>query len=210
MIKYSLILFLGFAVNLQSVFKSCRQPPKDISSQLNVKYTSKNIYRIPDLLKIDISKTPEYLNNQAYKINSKKYTSSLRRELFPDLCVKWINSTVRYGLFANETIAKGQMIGEYVGEIVFFDNMQNTDFSFDLPIKIDGRAISIDARVYGNELRFTNHSDHPNVATSYIVVDGKYRLIFFANSKIKAGQQLFIDYGKPYWSGTRKKIKLEA
>ncbi len=205
-----ILSLLVLNLNSNAIFKACVGSDfEHLGKNAELVYIDQNIYRVPKLLKVDISKTTKYRNNHSYQNDTKKYRQALLRGVFPDLCVRFIGQHVGYGLFANEKIVKGQLIGEYVGEIVFFTSMTNTDYSFEMPIKVDGKTVSIDSRVYGNELRFTNHSDHPNVATNYIVVDGRYRLIFYAKQDILPGQQLFIDYGKAYWTGTRKKMNLE-
>lgn len=214
--KYILVSSLIYGLNLEAGLKECRDSkPLGKQYNLNLRYISKNIYRVPELLKINVATLPEYLTNKIFVADTKKYRVALQKGLFPDLCLRWISPVVKHGLFANEDISQDQLIGEYLGEIVFFDSMANSDFAFELPVKIANRVLSIDAKNYGNELRFANHSDHPNVRVSFIVVNGQFRLIFVAKKNIKAGQQLFINYGNGYWDTPlavaqgRKKIKLD-
>jgi SET domain-containing protein len=207
---------LFWSLNLVAVLKECHDSrPLGKQYNLNLKYITKNIYKVPELLKINIATMPVYLSNNSYMADTKKYRAALQKVLFPDLCLRWINPVVKHGLFTNEDISQGQLIGEYLGEIVFSDSMTNTDFAFKLPVTIDNRVLSIDAKNYGNELRFANHSDRPNVRANFIVVNGQFRLVFVAKKNIKAGQQLFINYGSDYWhtplavAQGRKKIKLD-
>jgi SET domain-containing protein len=58
----------------------------------------------------------------------------------------------------------------------------------------------IDAEEKGNFTRFINHSDEPNLTSRWIVVDGIYHVILFANQLIPKGTQLTYDYGPNYWS----------
>lgn len=194
------VMCLGLGGSLFSITKYCGVKDLDnIHQKLGLQFVKESIYRVPQVLRIDAAKAVEYTTNKLYQDGTKKYKLALKKGLMPDLCIKWINKTVGYGLFANEAIQKGQLLGEYVGVIDFASNVKNTDFAFVYPLKIDGKQLSLDCRHYSNALRFANHSDQSNTNTQYIVVDGRFRLIFFARVDIKAGQQIFINYGANYW-----------
>lgn len=70
-----------------------------------------------------------------------------------------------YGLFAMEDIQAGQFIIEYVGEVIDkvefqkrFETINDGNFYF---FALEEK-VYIDARIYGNESRFSNHSCEPN------------------------------------------------
>ena len=60
----------------------------------------------------------------------------------------------------------------------------------------------IDAKDYGNELRFVNSnmniSPDPNVASRFCYIDGYPRIFFICIKDIKKGEEILIDYGDEY------------
>jgi SET domain-containing protein len=100
------------------------------------------------------------------------------------------------GVFATETIPRGERIIEYKGQRVTWDDaMKRPDsdpedpahtFLFELA---DGRVI--DARVRGNAARWINHSCAPNCVT---FEDERGRVFIEARRAIKPGEELSYDY----------------
>jgi SET domain-containing protein len=100
------------------------------------------------------------------------------------------------GVFATDTIARGERIIEYKGQRVTWDEaMKRPDsdpadpahtFLFELA---DGRVI--DARVRGNAARWINHSCAPNCVT---FEDERGRVFIEARRTIKPGEELSYDY----------------
>ncbi|MEX1027311.1 MAG: SET domain-containing protein-lysine N-methyltransferase [Candidatus Paceibacterota bacterium] len=95
------------------------------------------------------------------------------------------------GLFAEETIEKGQFVIEYTGELISNDeaDRRGNKYLFELNSKwtIDGSARS-------NTARYINHSCRPNCETDVI----RRRVKIFAKRRIKPGEELTYDYGKAY------------
>ena len=52
----------------------------------------------------------------------------------------------------------------------------------------------VDATVKGNESRFINHSCDPNCDARVVNINNEYRIIFFANRNINAGEEITYDY----------------
>jgi SET domain-containing protein len=99
------------------------------------------------------------------------------------------------GVFATETIARGDRIVEYKGQRASWDDaMARPDSDPDNPAHTflfeldDGRVI--DARIRGNSARWINHSCAPNCTT--FEEDG--RVYIQAKRRIDPGEELTYDY----------------
>jgi SET domain-containing protein len=100
------------------------------------------------------------------------------------------------GVFAVSDLRKGEVLIEYVGEVIDWDEAlrrhphdpAQPDHTFYFHIE-DGRVI--DANVGGNAARWINHSCAPNCEADE--VDG--RVFIKALRSIKAGEELFYNYG---------------
>ena len=101
------------------------------------------------------------------------------------------------GVFATQTIAKGEQVIEYKGEIISWPEAlrrhphdpsdPNHTFYFSLG---DGSQV-IDAKVGGNAARWINHACQPNCKADE--TDG--RVFIKALRALKPGEELFYDYG---------------
>ena len=105
------------------------------------------------------------------------------------------------GLFADEDIGRGQMVAEYVGEIIEAPEREKrlssasaSDKFYILQLKGGRDAESIDATKFGNKARFINHSCRPNLVLQQWTVDGEERLSLWSRHKIKRGEELTVDY----------------
>ena len=123
---------------------------------------------------------------------------NLRKKTFKQLGVG-ISSIVGWGLFAKEHFKKGDLIGEYVGE--YIDNnilnerseyidLQGTTYLFTL-----NDDYTIDSRTMGNSLRFANHSKlKANAYSKVIFAGGNHRICLYASKEIKRDEEIFFDY----------------
>ena len=100
------------------------------------------------------------------------------------------------GVFATDTIPRGERIIEYKGQRVSWDEaMKRPDSDPDDPAHTflfeldDGRVI--DARVRGNAARWINHSCAPNCTT---FEDDNGHVFIEAKRTIKPGEELSYDY----------------
>lgn len=99
------------------------------------------------------------------------------------------------GVFAVQTISKGELIIEYKGEIIPWDEalrrhprdpaQPNHTFYFHL----EGGDV-IDGGVAGNASRWINHACEPNCEAE----EDERRIFIKALRKIKPGEELFFDY----------------
>jgi uncharacterized protein len=100
------------------------------------------------------------------------------------------------GVFALQDIARGERIIEYVGEVITWKEAlrrhphdpSDPDHTFYFHID-DGHVI--DAKVGGNAARWINHACNPNCKADE--TDG--RVFIEARRAIRAGEELFYDYG---------------
>lgn len=129
------------------------------------------------------------------------YVESISNHYQAPVYIAFIGDDVGHGVFAEENIKKGQMIGEYTGivkPVNFSNRVEDFDYAWGFP---HPTKYVIDSKDAGNFTRFVNHSNHPNVEMMYVPIDNKWHLIYVANQDIKKDQQLLADYGRPYWRG---------
>jgi SET domain-containing protein len=100
------------------------------------------------------------------------------------------------GVFALKPIKKGELVIEYVGEVISWKEAlrrhphdpSQPDHTF--YFHIDDETV-IDGKVGGNASRWINHSCDPNIEAE----DETGRVYLKALRAIKPGQELFFDYG---------------
>ena len=105
-----------------------------------------------------------------------------------------------WGLYAMEQIPPGDMVIEYVGEIVrqqVADHREKLyeragNFSTYL-FRVDDDVV-VDATHKGNIARLMNHSCTPNCTAKILTVQGEKRIVLFAKQLILPGQELTYDY----------------
>lgn len=103
------------------------------------------------------------------------------------------------GIKAKEFIANGTYIMEYLGEIVNekdYEERTKTcrkgdDHFYGVNLE---NGLYIDARRFGNESRFINHSCNPNCEMQKWCVNGISRIALFAIKDIRAGEEISYDY----------------
>lgn len=129
-----------------------------------------------------------------------------------------------YGLFAAEDITQDEFIIEYVGELIshdegvrrearrgdVFDESSHSSYLFTL---LDYEGIWVDAAIYGNLSRYINHGSateekaggkRDNIIPQILYVNGDFRIKFRALRDIKAGEELFFNYGENFGNLTKK------
>lgn len=116
-----------------------------------------------------------------------------------------------WGLFTKNALEKGEYVHEYLGELVSQNEAErrgkiyderNQTYIFDM-----STDFAVDALRKGNKTRFINHSDTPNIGPLMKVVNGDYRIGFFALKNIPAQTELFFDYGDKFFSATGSFLK---
>ncbi|KAL3122153.1 hypothetical protein niasHT_004379 [Heterodera trifolii] len=120
------------------------------------------------------------------------------------------NEKTQFGLYADELILRGEMIGQYVGEVLLDGEHKNLEHSFMVPLD-DGTNSDetdyalIDSSRYGNHTAMANHSCSPSAeAVYYYVPNADFTMMhlsigIFATRRINQGDEITINYGKDYW-----------
>ena len=117
----------------------------------------------------------------------------LRTYVFKSMIQGW-------GLNAKTNIAKGDMVIEYVGEVL---RKQVSDYreayynSKGMGIYMFGIANTdyvVDATMRGNSARFINHGCDPNCESKLIVIEGQPHIIIFALRDVLQFEELVYDY----------------
>jgi hypothetical protein len=125
-----------------------------------------------------------------------------------------------YGLFTAEDINQDEFVIEYTGEIIthdegvrrearrgnVFEEESNSSYLFTL---LEHEGIWVDAAIYGNLSRYINHASESdrkgcNITPKILFVNGEYRIRFTALRDIKAGEELFFNYGDNFPNLTKK------
>ena len=115
------------------------------------------------------------------------------------------------GLYTSEDIMKGDVIIEYTGEVTTWEDVRHD--SENVYIYFVNEDYVINAKNYPDAIaRYANDAHgltrkkdvHNN--SKFVKIDGK---IFIKASKlIKAGEEIFVDYGKDYWDTVKKNKEL--
>ena len=162
------------------------------------------------LLSMNLAESDYYLANQEeFRKLSEQYGRDIDACRMAPVSIKWIDPYIGYGVFATGSIQKGDFIGEYTGVVQAADDESGremaeggyeSDFSWYYLDDIKGGpSLEINSRVRGNEMRFVNHSESPNLDVEHMLHHGLWVLFFKAARDIQAGEQLLISYGEQYW-----------
>ena len=170
------------------------------------------------LLSMDLSRREYYLENQDYfEETSRCYARLIQESDMAPVYIRKINDKVGYGVFAGSELEKGAFIGEYTGVIQEAEEEAGqeldeggfeSDYSWYYLEEIkQAPTLEISGRFEGNELRYVNHSNEPNVEVEHILIDGYWVLFFKTARKIRADEQLLISYGEAYWEDSYRDLK---
>ncbi|KAK5658762.1 hypothetical protein OQA88_1573 [Cercophora sp. LCS_1] len=128
-----------------------------------------------------------------------------------------------YGLYTAEDIAQDEFVIEYTGELIthdegvrrearrgdVFDEKPPASYLFTL---LDLEGTWVDAAMYGNLSRYINHADErdkrgQNIMPKIMYVNHEFRIKFVAMRDIKAGEELFFNYGENFPNLTKKLLE---
>jgi len=138
------------------------------------------------------------------------YQKELSSFYAPPVMVKWIDSSIGWGVFAAKDLAAKDYIGEYTGYLRKRKKRldQKNSYCFEYLIgESEDTPFTIDAQDRGNFCRFVNHSDKANCDPMLIFSEGIMRVILYANKPISKGEQIAYDYGPDYWAKREKPVE---
>ncbi len=132
--------------------------------------------------------------NVISKKSSKVKTNNLPMHQFKNVKVK--RGLSGLGLFAGEAIKKGEIIIEYVGNILTkeeADKIKTNQYLFEV-----SRNRTIDGRDRGNIARYANHACGGSENAESDVKKG--RVFIKAIKNIKEGEEITYDYGEEFFN----------
>lgn len=170
------------------------------------------------LLSMDLSKREYYLENRDFfEQTHRRYAQLIQTSAMAPVYIRRINKKVGYGVFSATELEKDTFIGEYTGVIQEAEENAGeeldkggfeSDYSWYYLEEIEqAPTLEISGRFEGNELRYVNHSNEPNVDVEHALIDGYWIIFFKAARKIKADEQLLISYGDAYWEDGWRDLK---
>ena len=124
----------------------------------------------------------------------------MKRPLHKNVVVK--RAAHGLGLFAKGPIKKGELVGEYWGEVITEDEANRRGGKYLFELENDH---AIDGKTRKNIARYINHSCSPNCEPEEDVK--KQRVFIKARRNIKEGEELAYNYGKEYWVTHIKPLK---
>ncbi|KAF9777525.1 hypothetical protein BJ322DRAFT_1222229 [Thelephora terrestris] len=108
-----------------------------------------------------------------------------------------------WGLYAMERIARGEMVIEYVGEVIRAAVADKREKAYERQgigssylFRIDEDLV-VDATKKGNLGRLINHSCDPNCTAKIITISGVKKIVIYAKQEIELGDEITYDYHFP-------------
>lgn len=140
---------------------------------------------------------------------AERYRKEIISGSHTDLIIRWIDPEMGYGLFAARDLPIGTYVCEYAGVVRLISrfNPDQNEYCFHYPTKFwSWNYCVVDAQSEGNEARFINHNDQPNLQPICLLDRGILHLAFVTSRAVSFGEELTFNYGEDYWR-KREKIK---
>lgn len=183
----------------------------EIEKKLGIKYTKNLIFVSDAIIEKVLRQSKKAVAKKQLSMREKWLGTYFAKEISgghePKVSLRWINSSLGYGVFAEEEITTGAYIGEYTGLVRrrrrHSDRRNDYCFEYTIGDWIFNPFI-IDAKDQGNFTRFINHSEkNPNLESLSVYVDQVMHIIFVALKPIPIGTQLCYHYGDTFWKKRR-------
>jgi uncharacterized protein len=202
-----------FLVQLKGNQKTLECNIESFERIFNIRYLSHYRFANYDVLKEVIRNCPWILKGSFLGKENRQLGETYQKETdagyIAKVSINWINKKIGFGLFANEDLAIDTYIGEYTGLVRNLHRLHSDHnaYCFHYPTWLwSWKYFMIDAMHEGNEMRFVNHSDFPNLEPMCLVNRNLLHLAFRTNAPIPKGTQLTLNYGPDYWK-KREKVK---
>ncbi|KAF7978752.1 hypothetical protein HWV62_44772 [Athelia sp. TMB] len=108
-----------------------------------------------------------------------------------------------WGLYALERISRGEMVIEYVGEVIRAQVADKREKTYERQgigssylFRIDEDLV-VDATKKGNLGRLINHACDPNCTAKIITINGEKKIVIYAKRDIELGDEILYDYHFP-------------
>lgn len=143
----------------------------------------------------DMIKMSSTSNNDILKFNQLK---ARKKQM------KFAQSSIHdWGLFALEKIEAGDMVIEYIGEVVRQKVADTREKRYEKMgigssylFRVDKDEV-VDATMSGNLARFINHCCGPNCTAKIITVENQKKIVIYAARTIEIGEEITYDYKFP-------------
>ena len=119
--------------------------------------------------------------------------------------------SVGKGLFTSMKIEKGQIIIEYTGEITTWEKVRHDPtnvyiYFVNEDYVINAKDFPDTMARYANDAHGLTRIDGLHNNSRFVNINGR---IFIKSTKlIKAGSEIFVDYGKDYWNTVKRNKEL--
>jgi hypothetical protein len=147
-----------------------------------------------------------YLGEENRQLAS-RFRKEIEQGFVANVSIRWVDEELGYGLYANKNLPAEAYIGKFTGLVrrLYRRHPDHNEYCFHYPTKWwSWKYTVIDALLGGNETRFINHSDTPNLQPLCVCDQNLLQIIFITRQPIKAGTQLTYDYGNDFWKHRRK------
>uniref|UniRef100_A0A914EH89 SET domain-containing protein n=1 Tax=Acrobeloides nanus TaxID=290746 RepID=A0A914EH89_9BILA len=149
-------------------------------------------------------------NTRIYESNG-FMTDDFREFLKPDkLEIFYVNPKKGFGVRTLQPVKANQFVMEYTGDLALDEAHLNYDYGFS--VDLDDIDYVVQTELHCNAARFINHSCDCNLYSAKVVWDTLRipHICFYARRDIYKGEELTIDYGKPFWDVKLREFTCEC
>ena len=159
---------------------------------------------------------PDIVDGDSLYLAEEKIVELLKHPVnFSAYELRYIHPDIGFGVFTKKLIPKGDVISFYTGVKKTQKSLTNGRYFFD--INSDCLNMYLDAYAFGNITRFINHAPKEeeskrvlsrnqlltaNLTPIYHYLNGISVVIYSVNRDIAPGEQLLVNYGKPFFTNS--------